>query len=98
MSPFVNWEGTGVDQPEDQLLMVASPDRNRLILRHQLHQGGSVTALVVEVHVCTPACQTRISKIGYLEIPLPTPQTSSLFTDEEMEAGRAFLILGSLSP
>lgn len=110
LSPCVNWEGTGVDQPEDQLLMVASKvraalavparrrssDRNRPILQHQLHQGGSVTVLVMEMHVCTPVCLIRINKIGYLETPLPTPKTSSLLTDEEMEAGRAFLILGSL--
>ena len=110
LSPCVNWEGTGVDQPEDQLLMVASKvraalavparrrssDRNRPILQHQLHQGGSVTVLVMEMHVCTPVCLIRINKIGYLETPLPTPKTSFLLTDEEMEAGRAFLILGSL--
>ena len=35
LSPFVNWEGTGVDQPEDQLLMVASKVRAALAVPAQ---------------------------------------------------------------
>lgn len=78
---------TEVDQPKDQLLMVASKVRAPWLCQPaegaQTETGRSfsnsftraaLTVLVMEGHACTPACLIPINKIGYLETPLPTPK------------------------